>query len=774
MSLRLSIAMFFISAGFLGAEEIEWTTTTLQNEKIRSIETIGANTILCSTSDGELYLSDDDGRSWRAITSPATDAGQINPLRYVGPDNVYALSWENGLFRSSDFGASWARLTQSLTSRANFYDLIVLPDGGLLVGTFGEGVFASHDDGQTWVRSEELAGMRIRPMLRARTGDIYAGTWGSGLYRSRDDGTSWQSIGGDELATSILASLGELGGGRFIFAGGADGLYRSSDGGDSWVTAGANQIIEELRVYDYADDGKGTYYIGTDGGAYASTDEGLSWQPIASDLPIRQFPSVVITENGFLLAGSEGRGIFRSAQPIADNQVFAELSGRIFNDLDADCLESAGDAGLSRRLVKLEPGPYYGITNKEGEYLVYAPAGSYTASSIPARHWQSECSPKEQDVLLPAAGDRVSGIDFAHSMIPGIEEIALSISSSGWARPGAELSYCIIIRNTGTIPYSGTIEFHFDPVLNYESASLQPSQLLSELALFPIANLPVESELALKVTLSVPRDPALTGRRVCAQVQSQTSSSDQLLRGENFDEDCLDIRNSFDPNDIQVEPAGIGPQGLVPLSEQILAYTIRFQNTGNAEAIEVRVLDTLDDNLDITSLRMGVVSHEYKLIIRDDNILEFRFDNINLPDNKSDEAGSNGFIKYTIHMMPDMTTGTQIRNRAAIYFDFNAPVITNTAVTTLQSTSTSVDERGKDSKLSIYPNPSGGIFNIESTSERLLTVRMFDIHGSEVPCATKAFGKGLTVHCKNNAAGVYFLRITSNSGEVVRRIQLLD
>ncbi len=49
-----------------------------------------------------------------------------------------------------------------------------------------------------------------------------------------------------------------------------------------------------------------------------------------------------------------------------------------------------------------------------------------------------------------------------------------------------------------------------------------------------------------------------------------------------------------------------------------------------------------------------------------------------MPDSNINEAASHGFVKFTIY--PQDTTPLQsiIQNRAAIYFDFNDPIFTNT------------------------------------------------------------------------------------------------
>ncbi len=150
--------------------------------------------------------------------------------------------------------------------------------------------------------------------------------------------------------------------------------------------------------------------------------------------------------------------------------------------------------------------------------------------------------------------------------------------------------------------------------------------------------------------------------------------------GERMETTCSEILDSYDPNDKQVVPFGLTEENLIEKTTE-LDYTIRFQNTGTIEAVNIVVLDTLSEYLDIESIRLGMVSHDYEFFIDGDEetrVLRFEFNNINLPDSNTNEPESHGFIKFKIKQMANNPIGTVINNRAAIYFDFNSPIITNT------------------------------------------------------------------------------------------------
>lgn len=145
------------------------------------------------------------------------------------------------------------------------------------------------------------------------------------------------------------------------------------------------------------------------------------------------------------------------------------------------------------------------------------------------------------------------------------------------------------------------------------------------------------------------------------------------------DIDCRESVAAFDPNIKEAQPRGITEAHFIR-PETALSYQITFQNLGTAAAQQVVILDTLSQMLDVESLRPGVASHDYTWELLPGNILRFVFENINLPQETTDPDGSIGFVKYHIAQTAGNVPGTLIENRAGIYFDFNAPVITNTVV----------------------------------------------------------------------------------------------
>ena len=140
---------------------------------------------------------------------------------------------------------------------------------------------------------------------------------------------------------------------------------------------------------------------------------------------------------------------------------------------------------------------------------------------------------------------------------------------------------------------------------------------------------------------------------------------------------------SYDPNDKYCVPEGYAEPHFI-LGTEELEYRIRFQNTGNSYAQNVLVVDQLDVNkLDLSTFIPVFASHDYSAILNGDGLLEFHFDNIVLPDSASDEPGSQGYVVFRIQPISGLVGGDVINNTASIYFDDNAPIITNTTYHTI-------------------------------------------------------------------------------------------
>jgi uncharacterized repeat protein (TIGR01451 family) len=226
---------------------------------------------------------------------------------------------------------------------------------------------------------------------------------------------------------------------------------------------------------------------------------------------------------------------------------------------------------------------------------------------------------------------------------------------------------------------------------------------------------------------------------------------------------CLQNIGSYDPNDKQAFPVGYGPEHLIEPGTPI-RYHIRFQNTGTDTAFTVEILDTLSSFLDPSTVRPGAASHPYSYQQLDGGVLRFRFENIMLPDSNVNEPGSHGFIQFVVDQTVNNPLGSVIQNDAAIYFDFNDPVITNTAFHTLGDHFISVSwkDQAVENAIFLYPNPATDFVVFQTNLAAIKEFKLINSIGQVVEIA------------RPNAETFRFERGTLPDGQYFFTIQLAN
>ncbi|WP_367392078.1 T9SS type A sorting domain-containing protein [Lewinella sp. LCG006] len=241
---------------------------------------------------------------------------------------------------------------------------------------------------------------------------------------------------------------------------------------------------------------------------------------------------------------------------------------------------------------------------------------------------------------------------------------------------------------------------------------------------------------------------------------------------------CLENVGSYDPNDKAALPVGYGEQHyIVPETE--LYYRIRFQNTGTDTAFTVVIRDTLSEYLDLRTIDLGVSTHDYTANIGADRALTFTFNNILLPDSTTNLEASQGFVDFRISPDANAPLETIIENDAAIYFDFNEPVITNTVFHTLGRNFLEVVNTevvpGVAIQWNIFPNPVADQLELQLSGEEVpdrLLLQVLDAQGRLLRQASFS-GKTHSLSVADLPAGWYQLRLTLDNGDLLGTAKLV-
>lgn len=343
--------------------------------------------------------------------------------------------------------------------------------------------------------------------------------------------------------------------------------------------------------------------------------------------------------------------------------------GHVYNDNNQNGTRDSDEPYRANFKIRLSNGLFTTTDNSGSYYIKINHTGNYSLScdapayfnAIPAAY-QYQCS-----------GDTVITNDFAFIPYANVKGLSISVTPLvSAARKGFPMPYDITYENTGSTDMAPEVLFTYDNTkLLFDSCSNAAAMLNGNSLLINDDGLKPGERRSFTAYFHVNINTGL-GENVTAgavAVEGSISASDEVTN---------QIKGSFDPNDKSATPS-LSPQELT--DGKYIYYIIRFQNKGNDTAFDVRVLDTLNNNLDYTTLQVLASSHPCITTVKDDNTVAFEFMHINLPDSATNELKSHGYISFRVRPYPTIQQNTSIPNQAAIYFDFNPAVMTNVAVT---------------------------------------------------------------------------------------------
>ena len=143
------------------------------------------------------------------------------------------------------------------------------------------------------------------------------------------------------------------------------------------------------------------------------------------------------------------------------------------------------------------------------------------------------------------------------------------------------------------------------------------------------------------------------------------------------------LQCACDPNGKTVAPNGCGVAGYI--ENDTLHYRIDFENIGAGPATDIFIKDTLDSDLDYTTLVIDTSSHILTDTIFDGYNISFEMDSIMLPGKLFSEPLNKGFIEFYVLPNAILNDHTMIENRASIVFDDMFAIWTNTVTNTIFS-----------------------------------------------------------------------------------------
>ncbi len=450
-----------------------------------------------------------------------------------------------------------------------------------------------------------------------------------------------------------------------------------------------------------------------------------------------------------------------NANPIIVGATCGSITGTIYQDINNNCIYDAGDILLPYVSLTIYDGNTvvgWASSDSNGVYSFNVPAGpTYTIQvNTPGGYYYHLTSFCPQTGNITVSTLPSSGNDFGLTCPPGFD---LRGFVSGWGfRPGFTTSICVYAYNQFCNTPNGQIEIILDSDLTpLPDTTGIGYTITGQTVTLPISSPDLNWSFCIPVTVAT---NAQIGDSVCITMNLTPVVGDSIPSN-NTQTFCFAVRNSWDPNDKYVIPSGDGAQGSIRPNTD-LTYTIRFQNTGNAEAINIYILDTLDTSLDPTSLEVIATSNTMHWSILTGNIIRFNYDNIMLPDSNANEPASHGYVTYRIKQNNNVAHLTQIQNSASIYFDFNPPIYTNKTVNTVDLFLSISKTENNSSLMNIYPNPSNEkcqLFFKDQFSRKIIVT---DALGKEV-LKSSFHSDSYIVNTSKLPEGIYTIKIIAEN-----------
>jgi len=450
--------------------------------------------------------------------------------------------------------------------------------------------------------------------------------------------------------------------------------------------------------------------------------------------------------------------------------VMGNVMGKVFWDYNQDCIHDPGEPGIPNVRFDIQPGDGIVWSGYQGNIAFMAEPSSFTMEHSPNNPWYltNICPMVPVDITV-YQDSTVGPYLWGDNIIP-FQDLSVTIGSTAVATC-FNTSVQVQVCNTGNIPAQQVTlqvllpDMFADPTSNY------PFTLNGDTLEWLIDWMDPGECRAFTLLDSVPCDPELVNEYVCFRAWLSMDSTDTDPTN-NSAQTCRYILASYDPNDKQAHgadhPETPFDANAEVVQDESIEYLIRFQNTGTAPAYNITIRDTISPLLDVSTIVPGASSHFYTAELRE-HVLTFHFPAIFLPDSASDPVGSQGWVYFTIAQAEGNGLGTVIPNSAAIYFDNNEPVITDTSFCTIVREEVveevdTVSTGFHDASVfrAIVPNPTSTSFRVLASNFDDVTIEVLDINGRIIITLRNYTGQPIDVSTLSQ--GIYPVRVTSPGG----------
>src|SRR5947209_11955513 len=314
-----------------------------------SFDPSNPNRMLLGTSSGQMYVSEDQGHSWKHFAHFGEGLDYVLDSIVFDPADakvIYVAAWSiernyGELFKSTNSGKSWKSLAEIKGKSIRSFAIAPSQTRELVAGAL-DGIFRSQDAGESWSRitpehHQHLKDIQSLAFDPQNPEIIYAGTWHL-AWKTSDGGKTWKQIKNGMIDDSdVFSIIVDPKNPQVVYASACSGIYKSDNAGELFhKIQGIPASSRRTRVLKQDPSHSEVVFAGTTEGLWRTQDAGKSWQRIAANtLIINDFMvapknsndiTLATDRSGVLLSKNDGKSFEESNNGFTHRQVRTILS----------------------------------------------------------------------------------------------------------------------------------------------------------------------------------------------------------------------------------------------------------------------------------------------------------------------------------------------------------------------------------------------------------------------------------------------------------------
>ncbi|OFX56583.1 MAG: hypothetical protein A2046_13440 [Bacteroidetes bacterium GWA2_30_7] len=601
---------------------------------------------------GTIIKTENGGTDWTVQTSGTTV--NLKSLYFTDTDTGYVVGGSGKIFKTTNGGITWFSQVSTTTKNLSIV-YFTSTNIGYVYGI--DGMFLKTTNG----------GMNWLQINSGTRGNLYSGCFidEHRAYIIGDNGTILKTYTNGEYFNPEIDSLHILSFTNITSNSNCSLPYHSNLSLNTFISGLTNNVGDYLNYHIWFGDGSDTLFT-------------KRIEHIASYITFKinhtyQYPGAYTLKCKVLAPNGKTDSLIVN-DLIIISDTCGNITGTVYKDLNGNCNKDSSEFFVANRKISLFHGSQlvaFTYTDNYGFYSFDMPNSTDYNIIIDTTLLEG------YSVLCPAGANYfvntfpANNLNFSLNCGQGYD-LEASLTGSNF-RPGINGNLQLKIKNNSCNPVSGNFSIKLDPLTSFINSYPAPDYINGDSLTWNYTNITNQQDINIPISLHT-SSGAWISDTVCFTVSVAPFVGDNDTTN-NVLQFCFPIVNSWDPNEKNVNPSGNIQ------NDTTLTYTIHFQNTGTAEALNIFIIDSISNNLDLSTFNILSSSHIMTIDVINESsntILKFNFNDINLPDSTTNNLQSMGYVNYSINTKSDLLHGTKIKNTAYIYFDFNPAIITNT------------------------------------------------------------------------------------------------